>query len=76
MRLELLRKAFKEQFADVLTDLSHVPAFNWIKEGNWEKEPNKWRILKSIAAQNPDLDKTTRDLKGWLTKLQKDVVTY
>jgi hypothetical protein len=63
VRLELLRKAFKERFAEVVTNLSHVPAFNWIKEGNWEKEPIKWRYLKSIAAQNPDLDQTTRDLK-------------
>jgi hypothetical protein len=75
VRLELLRGVLKDRFAEAITDLAHVSAFGWIKEGNWEKESNKYRNLKSIAALHPDLDQTAKDLTAWLTKLQEEPPT-
>jgi hypothetical protein len=72
VRLELLRKAFGERFRDVVADLSDVSGFEWMMDGYWKTEHNKWRKLKSIAVQDPNLDQTALGLSRWLKQLQSD----
>ncbi len=69
VRFNLLKNLLKDNFERMVVNLSQVPGFEWVTEGNWRVEPNKWKEIRKIALGQPDLKQMYKGLTAWLREV-------